>query len=165
MHPLNELFKWFPNSDFAVLDHGFLPHGRDYALVAETSMGTEPGRHQLQFTHVVEMSYLTALDQEAWSKSWGEEFVNYEDWTAAGEPEGYVWGTDWSLAWPGLSAVEPSVRAKSWSDRLSMPMFEARIGTGRFELCLVFHGLRTAKISDETSTVSQAVISLEGGKS
>jgi hypothetical protein len=165
MHPLSALFEWFPDSDFAVLDHGFLAHGRDYVLVTETAMGPAPGRHQLQFTHVVETSYLTALDHEAWSKSWGDEFVDYQDWIAAGEPHGYVWGTDWSLAWPGLSAVEPSVRAKSWSDRLTKPMFEAKIRTDRFELSLVFHSLRTSKIGDETSTISQAVISLGRGKS
>jgi hypothetical protein len=37
--------------------------------------------------------------------------------------------------------------------------------TDRFEMSLVFHSLRVAKVSDDTSTVSQVVIPLAKGKS
>lgn len=160
MHPLNNLLEWFPDCDFGVMDHGFLPHGRDYSFLVETSMGGAPGQYQLQFTHVVETSYLTAVGDDLWGKSWGEEFVEYQAWLDAGEPDGYVWGTDWSLAWPGIRAVEPSYRAERWSDRLGRKMYEVEIKTDRFSLSLVFHALRFAKVSDDTSTVSRAIIPL-----
>lgn len=123
-------------------------------------MGKDPGRHQVQFTHVAELSYATAVADEALAQSWGEEFVDYQSWLDAGGPEGYVWGTCWSLAWPGIRAIESSAKAASWTDRLGKPMYEVEIETDRFRMNLVFHSLRWARVSDETSTVSSVVIPL-----
>ncbi len=142
------------------MDHGFVPHGRDYTLLVESPMGKDPGRHQVQFTHVAELSYVTAIADDVWAKSWGEAFVDYQSWLGAGEPDGYVWGTCWSLAWPGIRAIEPSAKAADWANRLRSPMYEAEIETDRFRINLIFNSLRWAKVSDETSTVSSVVIPL-----
>jgi hypothetical protein len=142
------------------MDHGFIPHGRDYFFIIESSIGKDPGRHQIQFTHVTELNYATAVADDVWAESWGEAFVEYQSWLDAGEPDGYVWGTCWSLAWPGIRTIEPSTKAADWAARLGKPMYEAEIETDRFRISLVFHSLRSAKISDETSTVSRTVIPL-----
>ena len=160
MHPLIALLDWLPDCDFGVMDHGFIPHGRDYSFLVEPSMGKDPGRHQVQFTHVVELSYATAVADDVWARSWGEAFIDYQSWLDAGEPDGYVWGTCWSLAWPGIRAIEPSAKAAAWATRLGCPMYEAEIETDRFRINLVFHSLRSAKVSSETSTVSSVVIPL-----
>ena len=162
-HPLTTLLDWLPDCDFGVMDHGFLPHGRDYFFLVESSMGGDPGQHQIQFTHVVELSYGTVVADAAWSESWGEVFVNYQTWLDAGEPDGYVWGSCWSLAFPGICAIEPSPKAAAWAARLGKPMYEVEIQTDRFRISLVFHGLRSAKINDETSTLSRIIIPLKGG--
>jgi hypothetical protein len=164
MHPLSVLTVWFPDCDFAVIEHGFLSHGRDYTILAETNMGREPGRHLLQFTHVVQATCTTELRPEIWRDSWTEEFVDYGAWEAAGEPEGYVWGTNWSLAWPGLKAVEPSMAAQSWAKQLEKEMFEVQLRTDKFCLNLIFHSLRTQKIDDDVDTISQAVIIIDPQK-
>lgn len=158
MHPLGALFEWLPDCDFGVMEHGFIPHGRDYYFIFESSMGKNPGRHQVQFTHVVDLSYISSVADEGWIKSWGETFIDYQDWLDAGEPDGYVWGTCWSLAWPGIRAIEPSVKAEAWSARMGKSMYELEIETDRFRINLVFHGLRSAKVSDETSMISRVVI-------
>jgi hypothetical protein len=162
MHPFNALPDWLPDCDFGVMDHGFLPHGRDYSFLVEVSMGKNPGRYQVQLTHVVEFAHTTAVAEDHWRKSWGDAFLDYQSWVDAGEPEGYVWGTCWSLAWPGVSAKEPSPRASSWAARLGHPMYEAEIATDRFRINLVFHSLRWTKVSDETSVVSRVVLPLSG---
>ena len=162
MHPLDSFFEWHPDCDFGVMEHGFLSHGRDYYFIIETSIGKDPGRHQLQFTHVTDLIYNTAVADEFWGKSWADEFVNYQAWLDAGEPEGYVWGNCWSLAWPGMSAVEPSSKAEEWSSRLGRAMYEATIQTDRFRITLVFHSIRTKKISEDRSIVSKCVIPLSG---
>jgi hypothetical protein len=162
MHPLDSLLEWLPDCDFGVMDHGFLPHGRDYFMLLELSMGKDAGRHQVQFTHVAEMSYITSVSDQILKNSWTEEFVDYQAWLDAGEPEGYVWGTCWSLAWPGVKAIDPSPKAPDWSTRLGQPMYEASISTDRFRISLIFHSLRWAKVSDDTSIVSSVVIPLPG---
>jgi hypothetical protein len=160
MHPLTPLFQWFPECDFGVLDHGYVDHGRDYSFLVETSMGGDPGRHLLQFTHVTELDCITSVADDVWASSWSEEFVDYQAWLQAGSPDGYVWGTCWSMAWPGMSAIEPSERADAWSNRLGKPMYEMVIHTDRFRISLVFHSLRTRKVNDETSTVSSVIVPL-----
>ena len=161
MHPITALLDWLPDCDFGVMDHGFVPHGRDYSFLVESSMGKRPGRHQVQFTHVAELSYATAVADDVWARSWGEAFVDYQSWLDAGEPDGYVWGTCWSMAWPGIRAIEPSARAAAWATRLGNSMHEVEIETDRFRINLIFHTLRWAKVSDETSTVPSVAIPLD----
>ena len=161
MHPLEKLLEWFPDRDFALLDHGFLPHGRDYSMVVESQLGKDPGRHRLQFTHVVAMTYTTRVEPGLWKTSWKDLYVSYDEWELAGTPAGIVWGTNWCLAEPGIKAVEPSALADEWSAKLDKPMYEVRLQTDRFALTLVFHSLRMAKIDDRTDTISQVVMPID----
>ena len=163
MHPLEKLFEWFPDRDFAVLDHGFLQHGRDYSMVVESALGKDPGRHRFQFTHVVAMTYSTRISADLWQASWNDLYVNFDEWEVAGMPAGVVWGTNWCLADPGIKAVEPSALAADWASKLEQPMYEMRLETDRFSLTLVFHSLRIAKIDDRTDTVSQVIAPIDEG--
>ncbi len=88
--------------DFAVLGHGLLPHGRDYAFMIEDCLGRDPGRHEIVFTHCVALEYETRVRDDVWPVSWADEFLDYQRWIAAGEPDGYVWGSEWSMAYPGV---------------------------------------------------------------
>jgi hypothetical protein len=118
VNPLDNLFKWFPQVDFAVLEHRFAKHGRDYILFVEDCLGSDPGQHEIVFTHCVKAECETRVTDEVWLKSWGEEFTDYQRWTRAGEPDGHVWGTNCSLAYPGLRAVLDSGEAASWTRRI-----------------------------------------------
>lgn len=51
-----------PECDFAVLQHGFAPHGRDYIFIIQTGSGT----HELTFTHTVSQKYITRVADEHW---------------------------------------------------------------------------------------------------
>jgi hypothetical protein len=161
MHPLEKLLAWFPDRDFAVLDHGFLPHGRDYSMVVESQLGKDPGRHRLQFTHVVSMTYSTRIPSDLWRTSWKDLYVNYDEWELAGTPPGVVWGTNWCLADPGIRAVDPSTLADEWASKLETSMHEVRLETDRFALTLIFHNLRMAKIDDRTDTISQVIVPID----
>jgi hypothetical protein len=155
--PIDELLNWLPSVDFAVLEHHFANHGRDYLLLVEDCLGSNPGQHEIVFTHCVKAEYETRVRDEVWQKSWSEEFTDYGRWTGAGEPDGYVWGTNWSLVYPGLPAVPDSAEAADWSKRLSKQMFETTLATDRFSLRLIFHSVRSRKTSDEYKTISQVL--------
>lgn len=160
MNPLDELFKWLHQIDFAVLAHGFARHGRDYVIFVEDCLGSDPGQHEIVFTHCVRADYETRVRDDVWPRSWSDEFTDYRRWTAANEPKGYVWGTDWSNAYPGLRAVPDSVQAAEWSRRLGKQMFEATLETDRFFLRLIFHSIRSRKVSESTETISRFTIPL-----
>src|SRR5438046_996991 len=96
IHPVTALLKEMRGYDFAVLAHRFLPHGRDYGFVVEKCVDADPGRFELVFTHCVCLDYQTKVRDDFWAESWSDEFTDYKKWQAAGEPEGVVWGTNWS---------------------------------------------------------------------
>jgi len=155
MHPLAELFNWLPQVDFAVLAHRYANHGRDYVVTIEDCIGANPGQHELTFTHCVEAHCETRVGDSVWPKSWSDEFIDFRTWQGAKEPEGYVWGTNWSNAYPGIRAVDASDLAAEWSGRLGKPMFEATLETDRFFLRLIFHSLQVRRLNDRTDTISQ----------
>ena len=157
MHPVAHLGQWMADYDFAVLAHGFPPHGRDYCLRIQDCLGRDPGTHDLVFTHCVRLDYETRVRDDVWPISWSDDFIDYQRWQAAGEPSGYVWDTRWADAYPGLLAVEPSALAAEWSRRLKHDFFEATLETDRFFLRLIFHDIRHKKISDDTSTISRFI--------
>ena len=154
VHPLDELLKWLPEVDFAVLQHRFASHGRDYIVLIED---LNQGQHEIAFSHCVRTDCETRVRDEVWPKSWGDEFTDYERWTSAKEPDGYVWGTNWSLAYPGIRAIRGSAQAAEWSRRLGKQMFEVTLETDRFLLRLIFHSIRSRKISDKSGTISQVI--------
>ena len=92
-NPLDALLRWLPAQDFAVLEHRFAKHGRDYIVVVEDGLGSSPGQHEITFTHCTKADFETRVQDGVWPKSWTDEFTDYKSWTSADEPEGYVCGT------------------------------------------------------------------------
>ncbi len=160
MHPLDELLEWLPEVDFAVLEHRFASHGRDYLVLIEDCLSMNPGQHEIVFTHCVSAGVETRVGDEVWPRSWSDEFTDYARWTSAKEPDGYVWGTNWSLAYPGIRANRDSTQAAEWSKRLGKQMFEITLETDRFSFRLIFHSIRTRKISEKSETISRIIIPL-----
>lgn len=151
-HPLERaLADRLPRLDFAVLSHGFAFHGRDYIFMLQAA-----GTFELLLTHVVELQYETRVRDDVWPSSWDDTFTDYARWEAAGEPDGYVWGSNWSLAYPGLTLLKEDPGAASWSIRLGKALHAATLETDRFWMRVVFHEARTRKVSEDTSLLEQA---------
>jgi hypothetical protein len=160
-NPLEKLLKGsLSEYDFAILEHGFAPHGRDYRFLIQDSLCNDHGTYELIFTHVVDLKYETRVGEKVWPVSWADEFTDFARWKASGEPEGYVFGTDWSLAFPGISILLASSEGQDWSNRLRRPMHSASIETDRFCISLVFSETRHRKVSDEVGIVRQVLIPL-----
>lgn len=160
-HPLQAaMASWLPEFDFAVLSHGFAGHGRDYLLAIQVA-GT--GTYELTLTHVVEQHYETNVSLEVWPRSWDDILTDYKSWEANGcQPEGYVWGTNWSNAYPGIELPGEDAVALRWSNALGKPMFATELTTDRFKLRLVFHDAKWRKISEDDVTAASAIYPLSG---
>jgi len=65
-----------------------------------------------------------------------------------------VWGVNWSLAYPGIKAIEPSSKADTWTTRVQHSMYEAALTRNQFHLAIVFHQLHTEKIDERTISLS-----------
>ena len=155
-HPLRKFMReWLPEFDFGVMHHGFAPHGRDYVLVLQAA-----GTYELVLTHVVELRYETRVHDEVWPRSWDDCLTDYAAWEAACNPDGYVWGTNWSLAYPGVDTPDDDTVAVRWSNRLGKPMYFLGLETDRFRLSIVFHDGRARKLSDDDSAIRRVLIPL-----
>ena len=161
---VQEKLEKYEMFDVAVLLHGFSPHMRDYDIITEVGgLGFEDegsGRYRYRFTHCTEAHCVTRVSDEAWREAWSDTYINYESWLQAGGPEGFVWGVQWSMAYPGLTYVEGSGLADGWSGRLGLPMHEVRLETEAFSLNLVFHDVIVTKLSDEVFIIDKAIFPL-----
>lgn len=161
MHPAHKLLNWLPEIDFALLGHRFQAHGRDYLWHFQDCLGASPGEHEIVFTHCVQANCQTRVLDKIWLESWDDVFLDYEKWQVAGEPAGYVWGTNWSNAYPGLTIVENSETAATWTERIGKPFYEITLETDRFFIRLIFHEILYRKLSDSTETISAVTIPLQ----
>jgi hypothetical protein len=161
MHFHHKLRELLPEIDFGVLGHGYAPYMRDYAVVVQfAGDGPASGIYRCFFTHCVLASVETRVRDDVWPQSWGDELINYETWRKSGEPDGFVWGTNWSLAYPGLSYIPQSPDALAWSTRLGKEMHEITIETEAFFLRLVCHDIRMERVSEEQSPLNEVLTPL-----
>jgi hypothetical protein len=130
--------------DQAVVEHGFTVSNRDYRLVASIcgqSAAGQPVQEICTYTYLfklcVEAHYASNVLPSATLAD--DVFVEYDRWKAAGEPDGFVWGVNWANAYPGLTYIESSERAATWTERLGLPMHEVAVETNVYTLTLVFH--------------------------
>jgi hypothetical protein len=152
--------------DVAILRHGFAAHMRDYDVLIEAMWGLKEwgdakGHYRCRFTHCVEAHYKTKVKDKFWIESWDELFTDYDTWEAAGAPNGFVWGTCWSMAYPGFLYRDDSELAEHWSQRLGKRMHEVRIETEAFELQLIFFDFNIAKLDDEVRVIDKVLIPIK----
>jgi hypothetical protein len=145
--------------DSGIVSHGYAPNLRDYEIVIDVAAALPAGvpmrnngsyimgRYQYRFTHCPECRVLTSVADAVWRVSWDDVFVDYATWEAAGHPDGFVWGVNWALAYPGLTYVADSPLAASWSERLEHEMHEVEVETNTFTLRLVAADLVVRRLS------------------
>ena len=151
----SEMRAWLPQVDFAVTHHGFAAHGRDYVGILQAK-----ATYELTLTHVVECHYETRVRDDVWPMSWEDCLTDYAQWQAAGEPRGYVWGTNWSMGYPGLEIPDEDPIAATWAKRLGKPTYAVMIETDRFKLSLVFHSARSRSLSDNDEIIQRVLMPL-----
>lgn len=145
--------------DHALVFHGFTPYMRDYELIvylsADPRSGVEPSHRRLLFTKCVRATVTTSLTEEIWSRSLDDRLIDYDTGV---ELDGYVWGVNWQLLYPGGSVIDGSHDAAHWSQSLDETFHEVRIETNGHNLDLVFVDLIA-----ETVQPGYAPFSLDDG--
>lgn len=56
------------------------------ALVDPLVIGSDPGAHELMFTHCVRLGYENRVRDDVGLMSWSDELLGYQQWLDAGEP-------------------------------------------------------------------------------
>ena len=144
--------------DCAILSHGFMPYMRDYCFIIETRWGEGySGQYQLLFKHCYELKYKAVPSTEFIVKSWADLYTDFGEWEKAGSPEGFVWGANWSMSYPGFSLVEGSKLAGKWSAVLGKEMKEIEVETEAYKLNFIFHEWTLKKLNSNSDLINKAI--------
>ena len=91
----------------------------------------------------MEAAYETRVPGNIFAASLSDDFVlSGPDYPDKDDPPGWIWGTRWSCAYPGLEYIADGSRASAWAQRLGRPMHEVNLETNAFQLRLVFADVR-----------------------
>lgn len=133
--------------DQALVYHGFTQYLRDYELIAHCTAdprtGIAPSFDRFLFKLCVYANVETAVTEEIWSRSLDDRLIDYR---AGVDLEGYVWGVNWQLIYPGGQVIPDSERAQHWADALGRPFHEVRIATNGYNITLVFSDLAVESV-------------------
>jgi hypothetical protein len=136
--------------DQAVVFHGFAEYMRDYDVylyaTADPRTGVAPEHLRYRFTHCVRATATTSVRSDAWSRSLGDQFTDYEGWLRSGEPEGYVWGVKSQVLYPGMQLMPETDETRKWSAQLGLPFHEALIEMNGHNITLIFSDLQVSTV-------------------
>ncbi|MEO9325616.1 hypothetical protein ABFT23_19145 [Nocardioides sp. C4-1] len=135
--------------DEALVFHGYTPQLRDYDLYvyvhAPTGSGRDPVHMRYRFTHCVVAEARTAIAPEIWRRSLDERLLDHRAALEA-DLDGYVWGVEWQVLYPGLTLLDRSDDAERWAAEVGITFHEAQVATNGHDLRLVFSDLVVAEV-------------------
>jgi hypothetical protein len=147
--------------DVAIFHHGYTPYMRDYYIEYEVGgPTTHAGLYRCLFTRCVVANVVTRVRSDSWRVSWDDVFIDFKTWEDAGAPDGFVWGANWSLAYPGLEHVPHSPLAALWSAELKKEMHEVTIETEAYHIQLIFHDIKMQKLGSDVKVIDKVILPL-----
>jgi hypothetical protein len=63
------------------------------------------------------------------------------DYEQGKDLDGYLWGVNWHVLYPGIQLLDSSPSAEHWSAELGMTFYEATVETNAHNAALVFSDL------------------------
>jgi hypothetical protein len=122
------------------------------------------GTFRITFTHCFDLSYQTVFDEQLLQSSWEDRLLDYEQCKDDKALQGYLWGVNWALSYPGFELIKDSLKAKDWSQRLKKEMYEMEVETNVFKLNFIFHDFKYKKIGEGTPVTNAVAIPVENFK-
>jgi hypothetical protein len=141
--------------DVAILRHGFSEYNRDYDFVFEADSTDESEQSLLRFKHVYELSYVTSVTTDTLKISTNDNFIDYKKWQETGEKEGFVWGVNYALAYPGFTILNNSAKADRWTKVLGFEMFNVTLETETYKIDFVTSDFEIIKLNDKTDLIKR----------
>jgi hypothetical protein len=147
--------------DVAILRHGFSEYNRDYDFVFEADSTDDSGQFLLRFKHVYELSYLTSLTTDTLKISTSDNFTDYKKWQETGDKEGFVWGVNYALAYPGFTILDNSFKADKWTKTLGFQMYNVILETETYKIDFVTSDFEIIKLNNDTDLINRLFIKLK----
>jgi hypothetical protein len=147
--------------DVAILRHGFSEYNRDYDFVFEVDSSADSGQFLLRFKHVYKLSYVTSLTTEALKVSTNDNFTDYKKWQETGEKEGFVWGVNYALAYPGFTMLDNYAKGRQLDQGFGFEMFNVTLETETYKIDFVTSDFEVIKLNNDTDLTKGLFIKLK----
>ncbi|MEU0568558.1 hypothetical protein ABZ297_24690 [Nonomuraea sp. NPDC005983] len=89
----------------------------------------------------------TTVPAGIWRESLDDRLITYETGV---DLNGYVWGVNWQMLYPGATLIADSPTARSWAAAIGIDFHEVRIQTNAHDLTLIFSDLRIEELPPES---------------
>lgn len=138
--------------DNELVHHGFTNYLRDYEMVVFQSVDPNPRyglvpRHvRLLFRYCTEADVRSSVPPGLWSQSLDDSLLDAH--TVTRDSDGYVWGVQCQVLYPGARVIEKSKRARNWERRVGIPFHEVLIEGNAQTISLVFSDLTIEEVGD-----------------
>ncbi|MEU8544160.1 hypothetical protein AB0C52_29900 [Streptomyces sp. NPDC048717] len=133
--------------DHAVVYHGYTTYMRDYEVVvhvtSDSRTGIAPAHLRYLFRYCVEVRCETSLRPETWRVSLDDRLV---DSVTGDGLDGFVWGVEWQMLYPGARLLAEPEATRRWSKALGIDFHEACIESGAHKLTLLFSELQVSEL-------------------
>ncbi|MEV5576758.1 hypothetical protein AB0L06_42605 [Spirillospora sp. NPDC052269] len=133
--------------DQALVRHGFVDYMRDYELIieatADPTTGIEPTQLRYLFRYCVQANCSTTVRADTWRDSLDDRLTNYE---TGADLDGYVWGVNWQVLYPGATIIADSPTAHEWAVAVGIDFHAVRIQTNAHDLTLIFSDLHVQEL-------------------
>ena len=110
---------------------------------ADPRTGIAPEHLRYLFKLCVVAETETAIPEEIWSRSLDDRLIDYD---RGKDLDGYVWGTQWQVLYPGAEIIEESTWASHWTSVLERDFHEVRVETNGHNLTLIFSELEVTQV-------------------
>ncbi len=104
---------------------------------------------------------MTALTTDTLKVSTSDNFTDYKKWLETGEKEGFVWGVNYALAYPGFTILDNSAKADRWTKILGFDMFNVTLETETYKIDFVTSDFEIVKLNDDTDLIKRLFIKLK----
>ena len=135
--------------DHALVYHAFTRYMRDYELIvyvtADPRTGIPPVHLRYLFRYCVEALVESTVAVDTWRRSLDERLIRYDTGV---DLDGYVWGVNSHVLYPGMSVMSPSARAEKWSADIGIDFQEVHIESNAHNISLIFSDLSVTEVGE-----------------
>lgn len=127
--------------DQAILRHGMLECIRDYEVIGCITGIDFDIEVQFVFKGCINVDFKVKVAPEHYSMD--DRLLDIDRQDEADYPEGFIWGANYALNYPGWTLYQDSDELKSLEKAYNIKFYKIHFDTNAYHLTLIFHDLDT----------------------
>lgn len=141
---VKEKLKKYDLFDQSIIRHGMLEYIRDYEIIGYLKGKNSDVELQYIFKGCIKSNFQIKVAPENFSLD--KRLLDLDKQTESDYPRGFIWGTNFSIVYPGWKMTENSDELKELEKSYGIKFYEILFETNAYELTLIFHDVDIIQI-------------------